>query len=539
MARLKTDYAYWAASCVTIKDRAGQYVRFVMNEVQRRIEAAENAMLAEKGSALLYILKARRPGVSTHEQLKNLHLIWRKKGANALTLADTGPHTDQIFDTTRRAIEYFPRELLPELSDERAKEIHFTKRDSHFWTDTAGSARAGQGVDLWRLHLSEFAHFTDPDAVWRSSGPSLVPGSVATIETTGGGFDTPAHNFWRDAVKGGNGFRTLFFPWWECSATYAVPLLAPDELGTLSDAEQDLVDQHGLTLEQVKWRREQVGKFGLAGFLQEYPEDDATCWLTSGTPYFDFATIKALMGEPATPLSTDRNGELEIYNPTLVEGLPWPTEEGVIIGVDPAEGVGGDRSAFEARAFPSWKLLVTFASRNTSPEEFAGLIDWWGRRLNGAYLVVERNTITTLRRLLDHHGYPPERVYHRPRFGSAAAEPTKNVGWLTSKDTVPLMGDAAREMLQAAYERRLAPANDKGEGVFTMACLRDAAAVQRNDRGVPEFSGKDTLVASLLCWMGRSEYPASVEAAPMSIEQAQPFTAIGGTGGRHWTESDV
>jgi hypothetical protein len=67
--------------------------------------------------------------------------------------------------------------------------------------------------------------------------------------------------FWRECEA--RGYRAVFFPWWECDrVTYRLPLLAPDELGTLEPEEQDLVARHGLDLEQIKWRRKKIAEYG-------------------------------------------------------------------------------------------------------------------------------------------------------------------------------------------------------------------------------------------------------------------------------------
>jgi hypothetical protein len=54
-------------------------------------------------------------------------------------------------------------------------------------------------------------------------------------------------------------------------------------------------------------------------------------------------------------------GTLELYREK-------PEGERVIIGCDTAEGGGGDRSTWTARAFPSWKLLARFADSRIEPD---------------------------------------------------------------------------------------------------------------------------------------------------------------------------
>src|SRR2546423_937412 len=83
LLRLRNDFGFWAKNCYKILDKAGRLVPLKLNHVQRSIEAEEQRQLAEKGEARLMALKGRQGGVTTYEQAKSLHLIWRKRGSTA------------------------------------------------------------------------------------------------------------------------------------------------------------------------------------------------------------------------------------------------------------------------------------------------------------------------------------------------------------------------------------------------------------------------------------------------------------------------
>ena len=508
----------WAARCYHIKryavedtSGAADYIALRLNPVQRAIDAAEAKMLRAGGRARIYVLKARRPGVTTHQQAKALHLIWSRKGAGAVTLAHTKEDTDTIFEITRRAIDLFPPELLPEMGDAQTREVHFLRRDSRFWTDTAGRARPATGVDLLRFHGSEFAHWDNPTGVLSASGPSLeLPGSVIVLETTGGAFDSDAHTLWREAVKGANGYVPLFYPWWECRPDYYLPLEARDELGTLAPDEQDLVTRRGLSLEQIKWRRQKIAQYGRGYFLREYVEDPETCWLTTGDLTFDFDTLETLLRRAPEPLRTDLNGALEVY-------AEWDGVEQVILGVDTAEGVGGDRSAFVARTFPAGRQLAAYASSRITPEAFADLLNATGRQYGTAFQVVEKNFhgITVLRRLRDTWDYPEERLYHQMTMDQGAQRPMLKMGWVTTASSKALMRMAGVELLEEAKHGRA--------GVPCAAALRDFISVKNDSSGRPDFGGRDLAVAEMLVQIGRGSLPAQLDGEPVSLTQASPW----------------
>lgn len=510
LVRLRTEFGAWAERCVHILDKNKQRRRLVMNDAQRLVFAEEQRQIAARGYARLYTLKGRQGGITTYEQARSLHLTsYVKRGATALTLAHDRDSTDKIFDKiTAYALSHFPSALLPRLGAAQTREITFPGRESQFYTGTAGAGRTGRGLTIDRVHGSEFAFWDDPITILGAITPALVPhGSVVNLETTASAFDGDAHTFWREAAA--RGYAQVFIPWWLCDVVnYRLPLLEPDELRTLEEDERALVEAKGLTLEQIKWRRQQMAAMGRERFLQEYAEDPESCWLTAGGNFYDVGLLKTLLTKAPTPIRTDLNGALEIFAdyagdaPGGRRGM-GPRPERVIIGADTAEGVGGDRSTYVARSFPSWRQLEKYASNQVDPREFAGLLNTRGRALGGALLVVEKNMhgITTLRHLRDDYHYPPELLYHRASLDEETAGgelDASRIGWHTSGESQPLMLDAGRELLQAAA---------KGFATVPSAdALRDAFKVSRDKNGKIKLTGCDVWVAETLAWLGRS-YP--------------------------------
>lgn len=498
--RYKGDYERkFAPNCLRILDKAKHVVPLRLNPIQRKIGEAERRQLQRTGKARINALKGRQGGVTTDQQGRNLHLVWSKPGAVAMTIADKREKTDKIFAITTRYIEHFPRELLPRLGGRETREISFPFLDSHFYTETAGSGRAAAGLTLDRVHCSEFAFYDQPRTTLKVATPAMVPqGSVIVLESTASNYGSEAHEFWVETEQGLTGYEALFFPWWECDEiNYRTPLEEPDELGTLEEDEQDLVTRAGLTLEQIKWRRSQMKEMGRPEFLQEYAEDPESCWMASGGLFYDAELLKALrlqaQDAARQPIDTQLAGALEIYS-ELREG------ERAIIGADTAEGGGGDRSTFTARAFPSWRKLSVYRSSSVEPKEFAAILNTWGRTYRNALLVVEKNAhgITVLRALRDDHKYPLTSLFHRQTLDQDNAHEAvmPKMGWLTTGESKPLMLDAGRELLNAA--------KDGLAEVPSLDALRDAFGVHRGKDGKIDLNGKDVLVSEMLAWIGRS-----------------------------------
>jgi hypothetical protein len=308
-----------------------------------------------------------------------------------------------------------------------------------------------------------------------------------------------AHQFW--PRRRSEATEPLFFPWWDCDwENYRLALAAPDELGALEPEEQDLVDHKGLDLEQIKWRRVTMAELERDLFLQEFAEDPETCWLAVGGMFYDVTILKALQVKAPKPREILLGGTLELYREK-------PEGERVIIGCDTAEGGGGDRSTWTARAFPSWRLLARFADSRIEPDPLGDLLDEWGRKLGGsagpAFLVIEKNGhgITVIRRARDVKKYPPAHIYHRAPLDTDKGQQEKKerIGWATTAESKPLMLDAGRELFKAARDRLA--------DVPSLAALRDAFGVRRDANGRIDLNGKDVLVSEMLAWLGRAQLP--------------------------------
>lgn len=490
IALLKGSYSFWARLCYRIRDKHGHIRPLELNEIQRAMGRAEKRQLRATDRARLFVLKARQGGVSTDQQARNLHQVWSNPNFDALTLAHTTGDTEKLFAITQRAIEHFPKQLLPAMGERATKEISFPNLDTRFFTGTAGAKRTGRGMTLKRFHGSEFAFWDDPEGTLGTVTPGLVPsGSVIVLETTASGFDSPAHKFWLEAKE--RGYEPLFFPWWECDrANYRLPLEAPDDLGQLTEEEQLLRSRRGLTLEQIKWRRRVMKELTRGPFLTEYAEDAESCWAAAGGMFYDVELLKELMLRAPIPTSSELSGSLELFGER--------GDERVIIGSDTAEGGGGDRSTWTARAFPSWRLLAAYQDDRVEPKELASILNTWGRKLDTAFLVVEKNAhgITVLRHLRDDLQYPIDRIYHRSTLDKSQNVMAARIGWATTGESKPLLLDAGRELLGAAKAGFAS--------VPSRAALRDAFSVRRGDDGKYDLNGRDMLVSEMLAWIGRS-----------------------------------
>ncbi|MGH9522336.1 MAG: hypothetical protein ACRD3E_07375, partial [Terriglobales bacterium] len=213
------------------------------------------------------------------------------------------------------------------------------------------------------------------------------------------------------------GYVRHFFPLWyakeyrvfsrRSSVVSKSGLLLPEDrrLTTedLTDEERELIAKHGLTVEQIAFRRRLRADFrGLTP--QEYAEDPVSCFLASGECVFDVEAIQHALARLVPPVETRDNGRLRMWYP------PQAAMD-YLVGVDTASGgADGDYACAQVidrlRGRQCAELHGHFSLRDLS-KKVAEL----GREYNNAEIVVERNNQGTaaLVYLDDVRGY--RRIY--------------------------------------------------------------------------------------------------------------------------------
>lgn len=507
-------------TCCTVANRAGVEVPFIENAMQRRANALEDAMRAETGSAWLYQLKMRRGGLSLNTQMRNLWRTWRKPHTRGITLAHEDESMKEIFQLTRLAMLRFPPELLPVVGRSRERAVDFPEMGSRFLTGTAGTVGLGRGSDYSFLHVSEFAFVRDPRALHTSASQALRSDGTYIVETTASAFGSEAHEMYEDAKAGRSKFRPVFFPWWWRDDSYNA-LLDPNELDPLSDEERHIMSPMlefqldtlapmmgrrpdgslalSRVMEQFKWRREKIREIGPVDFNREYPADDASCWLVSGTPYFDTEALqRATQIDVREPMRTDWNGELRIYaEPDM--------NRRYLLGADPSEGVEGDRSAFTILDAESFDQVAAFSSRTVPPEQLADRANVIGRqyasaKYGEAVIVPEINAAghTMIYQLLRVIRYPTSRIWHDTR--QAKAERTSTPGWRTDGANKYIALDEGAQLIREL------------PGILhDRETVKDLLSVQRGRSGTVEMTGKDLAMAWLLAYQGRKHPVVAAE----------------------------
>ena len=400
-----------AARLLKVRTRAGRTAALRANAAQREFER-------RRGGHNI-ILKARQMGLTTWAAARFFLRTITRPGTLTLQVAHTQESAEEIFRIVHRFLDCLPEELRAgplRTSRDNTRQIVFAEIDSQYRVVTAGDRNAGRGLTVQNLHCSELARWPgDPAEILAGLRAALAPGAEMILESTPDGVGGCFYEEWQKAAE--TGMVRHFFPWW-MEPRYRAGAVPREDL---TEEERDLIARHGLTLEQIGFRRQVRANFrGLA--RQEYAEDEESCFRTSGNSVFELAAIDGRLKDLPAPVEQRRNGELEIWLP------PLPGKD-YLVAVDPAGGGSeGDYSAAQVLEMETALQCAEFAG-HVGGLELATVVTDLAAEYNHAWLVVERNNhgsgVLALAETVCGYG----RVYRQ------AGQP----GWLTHSVSRPAM----------------------------------------------------------------------------------------------------
>ena len=400
---------FLAGSLLKVRGRDGVMVPLKANRAQAEFEA-------RRGQRNV-VLKARQMGISTWVAGRLFLKTITVPGTLSVQVAHTQEAAEAIFQMAHRFLALLPeflREGALETSKANAREIHFRRLDSGFRVESAGDPNAGRGLTITNLHCSEVARWPgDAGAVLQGLQAALAPGGELVLESTPQGAQGCFWEQWRRAAE--TGMVQHFFPWW-WEPSYVGTAVAED---ALDEEERQLRAEHGLSLEQMGYRRMlRAGFRELAG--QEFAEDVESCFAASGDCIFDTAAVDARL--LAAPAPVEVKGPLWVW-------LPPAVGRSYVVAVDPAGGgSGGDYGVAQVvelgTGLQCAELRVKMPVRELS-EEVARL----HREYNLAWVVVERNN----------HGAGVLAHLETMMGSSRVYWQSGQAGWLTSAGSRPGM----------------------------------------------------------------------------------------------------
>ena len=351
--RLKDDFVHYASKCLRIRTKSGSIETFALNKAQLYIHEQLEKQKGETGKVRALILKGRQQGVSTLIGGRFYHKVSHHFGMQAFILTHALDATQNLYKMAQRYYENTPAPVKPQVTTSNSKELIFGVLDSGYKLGTAENKAVGRSSTIQLLHASEVAFWNN--AAEHAKGimqavPS-APGTEIIMESTANGVGNFFHQQWQQAEAGQSDYIAIFVPWfWQTEYTREVE----DDFSVTAE-EQDLINQYGLTLGQIAWRRLKITEFSVNGmdgkkaFLQEYPCTSVDAFQTTGEDTYISSDI----------VMRARKAEAEKYGK-------------LVIGVDPAR-FGDDRTAIIRRQGRVAFGLETYIKKDTM--EVVGIVN--------------------------------------------------------------------------------------------------------------------------------------------------------------------
>jgi hypothetical protein len=358
-----------------VRDRDGKVRALEANHVQKAFERS-------KGTHNI-VLKARQMGVTTWVAGRFFLKTITAKGVLTVQVAQTREAAEGIFRMVQRFWENLPDDLRngsnAPLRRSRANvgQMSFPELDSEFRIISAGDPGAGRGLTIQNLHLSEVSRWPgDARETLAGLRAALSPTGELVMESTPNGAYGSFYEEWNRAAT--NGTVQHFFPWWMEDAYIAKAAT------NLTDDEQRLVDLHGLTHEQIGFRRTLAASYRKLR-SQEFAEDAISCFRATGDCCFEVDAIERRLAEVPEPMGSP-DGEK-----ALLMWLPPMKDKKYIVAVDTAGGgADGDFAAVQVIEQESGLQCAELRKR-LGPLELAKRAAKIAREYGNAVLAVERN----------------------------------------------------------------------------------------------------------------------------------------------------
>jgi len=424
-----------------IKTEDARLTNLKFNDVQEELWA----YCESKGHRGIEIIvdKARKEGVSTWWLIYYLDDTLWTPNTTTVILAHKEKDLRKLFKIVKLAYLHCPKSVKlesgkvwhrPEASYDNVNELTFTDINS-----TVYIALENRGDTPTNLHVSEAAHIKDVDtrliptiAAVSSNGRCNV-----SIESTANGVGDWFEETFHECEAGNGAYKPFFFGWWKKKLNYIEP---PSDYQPGQEVlhKASLVKaRYGVKLlpGQLFWW--ELNKKKLKRLMdQENPTVSEDSFLTAAGMVFDSEAMQKMVPRAPIarrPIKVETRGEDgKIITETFYADIyvePKPVRR-YVLGGDPSEGIGGDRSAIELIDTLTQEQVAELVSDKLKPAQFAVAVDNLARYYNKALAVIERNNHghTVLDRLKDL--YP--NVFCMVVTDEKTNRRTKKMGWLTT-----------------------------------------------------------------------------------------------------------
>lgn len=468
-----------------IRNKNAELVKFKPNQPQKRLRDTIEGLRKQGKPVRIVILKARQMGFSTYTEADCFHQTVTNKMFSSTIIAHEEQASQNLYNMFKRYFENLPDALRPMRKRNNAKELLFEnpttddleKRrnpglQSTVKVATAKNTATGRSQTINYLHASEVAFWDNPKETFTGLLQCVPhsPKSTVIMESTANGVGDYFYDMWNNAVAGKNEFVPLFFAWFEMDE-YSLPFETEEEKeefikevnyefkdeegNTVHTEEYELMQDFGVSYEQLKWRRWCINNNcngDVEQFHQEYPSTPEEAFIASGRPRFNIGVLKQYRRQAKegdigrleysgnrVVFNPDPNGDIEIWK--------YP-EEGkhYCIGADVAEGlISGDYSVCYV-GDDNFDICLRYRT-HIDPDLFGKELVKIAKYYNEAYIGCENNNhgLTTLKAIQNEEYW---NIFFTKTYDKIADTVTQKIGWSTTPRTKPLMINKLAEFIR-------------------------------------------------------------------------------------------
>lgn len=468
-----------------IRNKNAELVKFKPNKPQKRLRDTIERLRKQGKPVRIIILKARQMGFSTYTEADCFHQTVTNKMFSSTIIAHEEQASQNLYNMFKRYFENLPDALRPMRKRNNAKELLFEnpttddleKRrnpglQSTVKVATAKNTATGRSQTINYLHASEVAFWDNPKETFTGLLQCVPHSAKSTVimESTANGVGDYFYDMWNNAVAGKNEFVPLFFAWFEMDE-YSLPFETEEEKeefikevnyefkdeegNTVHTEEYELMQDFGVSYEQLKWRRWCISNncnCDVEQFHQEYPSTPEEAFIASGRPRFNIGVLKQYRRQAKegdigrleysgnrVVFSPDPNGDVEIWK--------YP-EEGkhYCIGADVAEGlITGDYSVCYV-GDDNFDICLRYRT-HIDPDLFGRELVKIAKYYNEAYIGCENNNhgLTTLKAIQNEEYW---NIFFTKTYDKIADTVTQKIGWSTTPRTKPLMINKLAEFIR-------------------------------------------------------------------------------------------
>jgi len=310
---LLSDRRLFIESLVQIEDKSQSLIPFVFNPIQ-------NDIYNTSTGRDIYV-KPAQIGASSYFIADALVDCLTVRGTTAVIISYDEFITGRLLRKAQNFYEILKKRIpsIDKMVHKSASEKTFERTHSSFFISSARSFSGVRGETIHNLILDEFGFWMPGDAerVFAAAlqRVPLNPRTKVRILSTPNGEDNEFYETYMAAKEGkktgGSVFTHHFYRWFDhpeytmpSDSMFALPGDEHPELDNLQPDEILLMDNWGLSFDQIRWRRykiTEVASLHRAGktrllFQQEYPEDDVSCFQSAGDQVYDHNQVNDMAG---------------------------------------------------------------------------------------------------------------------------------------------------------------------------------------------------------------------------------------------------